>query len=51
MGVMIRSSSSTELFLYSPIHKIDFEDIQSSSKWISIDSDHQGKKVKCTSYL
>ena len=51
MDVKIRSSSSTELFLYSPIHKIDYEDIQSSSKWISIVHDHQGKKVKSTSYL
>ena len=50
MGVEIASSAHIETFLYSNSGQIDFEAVQSHSKWISIVKDMDGNILKSTHY-
>ena len=50
IGVEITSKETIEVFLFSNKNKINYEDIQSSSKWVSIVMDKKGKVIKTTSY-
>ena len=49
-GVEITSKDYIEIFLFSNMNKISYQDIQSESKWVSIVKDRKGKLVKTTSY-
>lgn len=50
IGVEITSKDITEIFLFSNKNKIDYKDIHSKSKWISIIKDNAGKTIKTTNY-
>ena len=50
IGVKVTSKSYIETFLFSQSGQISHEDIQSSSKWISVLKDRKGKLIKSTGY-
>lgn len=50
IGVEVTSRQNMEIFLYSSKCQIDYEDIRSQSKWISIVKDRAGNTIKTTSY-
>jgi len=50
IGVEITSNDHVETFLFSKTDQIDFNDIQSQSKWTSVVKDKFGKIIKTTDY-
>ena len=50
IGVEIISKNNIEIFLFSSQNKIDYGDIQSQSKWLSILKNKEGEVVKKTNY-
>ena len=50
IGVEIIAKETTEIFLFSNVNKIDFGEIQSTAKWISVVSDKNGKELKLNSF-
>lgn len=50
IGVEISSKHFIETFLYSSDNSINFGDIKSKSKWVSIIKDKTGKIIKSTEY-
>jgi len=50
VGVMIKNSKQTEIFLFSAANKINYKDIQSNAKWISVVKDKAGAVLKTVSY-
>lgn len=50
IGVEITSKNSREIFLFSNENKIDFEDIQSASKWVSVLKNSEGQVIKTINY-
>ena len=50
IGIEITSKKYKEIFLFSPKNQITYGTIQSSSKWLSIVKDNNGKVIKEMSY-
>ena len=50
IGLEITSRDYIEAFLFSDTNQIDYNGIQSNSKWISVIEDKSGKIVKTTQY-
>ena len=50
IGVEISSKEAVETFLFSSTNQIDYDDIKSQSKWVSIVKDKSGKVIKTTEY-
>ena len=50
IGVEISSKEAVETFLFSSTSQIDYDDIKSQSKWVSIVKDKSGKVIKTTEY-
>ncbi|MEP0175821.1 MAG: DUF4962 domain-containing protein [Paraglaciecola sp.] len=50
IGVKITSKNHIETFLFSSNNNIDYQDLKSKSKWISVVKDMAGKTIKTTSY-
>ena len=49
-GVEITLKNTIEIFLFSDVNQISYNDIQSDSKWVSIVKDKTGKTIKTTNY-
>ena len=50
IGVEISARETVETFLFSETNQIEYGDIKSSSKWISIVKNKAGKVIKTTHY-
>lgn len=50
IGAQIITSIHSETFIFSAVSKINYKDIQSNTKWISVVKDSAGNILKSTSY-
>ena len=50
IGVEITAGEATETFLFSTSNQIDYKNIKSQTKWISVVKDKSGKTVKTAQY-
>ena len=50
IGIKITSHHTVETFLFSETNQINYGDIKSQSKWVSIIKDKVGKTLKKTQY-
>ena len=50
IGVEITAGETTETFLSSTSNQIDYKNIKSQTKWISLVKDKSGKTVKTAQY-